>query len=193
MARVNALDLSKITLRPLQQGDWPRIHEWASLEESCRYQPWGPNTEAETEAFVSAAIASARVDPRTRFAWVATHPVTGVLGIGELNIRHAAWKRGEISYSVHPDHWGQGVASEIARILLQFGFEDRQLERIEATCDPRNSASAAVLKRIGMTYEGILRRTVLIRTGWRDSKMHSMIRPEWNPPTPITSPRWTLA
>ncbi|WBQ02864.1 GNAT family N-acetyltransferase [Kribbella sp. CA-293567] len=187
---MNALDLSKITLRPLQPGDWTRIHEWASLAESCRYQPWGPNTEAETRAFVTTAIASASADPRTRYAWVATHPLTGVLGTGELNIRHATWKRGEISYAVHPDFWGQGVASEIARILLEFGFGHLQLERIEATCDPRNSASAAVLKRIGMTHEGILRRTVLIRTGWRDSKLHSLIRPEWTPTT--TPPRWTL-
>nr|WP_239062660.1 GNAT family N-acetyltransferase [Streptomyces sp. SID13031] len=178
-------------MRPPQQGDWPRIHEWVSLEESCRYQPWGPNTEPETEAFVATAIASAGVEPRTRYAFVATHPYTGVLGIGELNVRHAAWKRGEISYAVHTDHWGQGVASEIARILLQLGFEKLGLERIEATCDPRNSASAAVLKRIGMTCEGTLRRTVLIRTGWRDSKMHSLIRPEWTPPG--GPPRWTLA
>jgi [ribosomal protein S5]-alanine N-acetyltransferase len=187
---VTALDLSKITLRPLRPGDWARIHEWASLEEPCRYQPWGPNTEAETEAFVAAAIASAAVQPRTRYAWVATHPETGVLGVGEVNIRQVVWKRGEISYAVHQDHWGQGVASEIGRILLQFGFEHLELERIEATCDPRNSASAAVLKRIGMTHEGILRRTVLIRTGWRDSKIHSLIRPEWSPVG--GSPRWSL-
>jgi RimJ/RimL family protein N-acetyltransferase len=187
---VNALDLSKITLRPFQQTDWPRIHEWASLEEACRYQPWGPNTEPETEAFVAAAVASWTVAPRTRYAWVATHPATGVLGVGELNVRHVAWKRGEISYAVHPDYWGQGIASEIGKLLCQFGFEQLDLERVEATCDPRNSASAAVLKRIGMTYEGILRRTVPIRTGWRDSKMHSLIRPEW---TPIGGPaRWIL-
>ena len=110
-----------------------------------------------------------------------------------LNIRHVAWKRGEISYSVHPDYWGQGIASEIARLLCQFGFEELALERVEATCDPRNSASAAVLKRIGMTYEGVLRRTVLIRSGWRDSKIHSLIRPEWTPPPRTPAPRWTLA
>ncbi|MEU4396259.1 GNAT family N-acetyltransferase [Kribbella sp. NPDC023855] len=190
---MNALDLSKITLRPIRYDDWPRIHEWASREESCRYQPWGPNSEADTRIFAETAAASWQADPRHRYAWVATHPATGVLGIGELNIRHVAWKRGEISYSVHCDYWGQGVASEIARLLCQFGFEELALERIEATCDPRNSASAAVLKRIGMTYEGVLRRTVLIRTGWRDSKIHSLIRPEWTPPPPAAAPRWTLA
>ena len=61
-----------------------------------------------------------------------------------------------------------------------------------ATCDPRNAASAAVLQRIGMTYEGTLRRTVLIREGWRDSKMHSLIRPDWTPPSTNGQPRWVL-
>jgi RimJ/RimL family protein N-acetyltransferase len=187
---VNALDLSKITLRPMELADWPRIHEWASLEVACRYQPWGPNDEQETEAFVTAAIAAWGSEPQLRYPWVAVEPVAGVIGIGELNIRNARWRRGEISYSVHHEFWGRGVASEIARLLCRIGFEVLELERVEATCDPRNSASAAVLKKIGMTYEGTLRRTVLIREGWRDSAMHSLIRSEWQ--TADTATRWTL-
>jgi hypothetical protein len=43
-----------------------------------------------------------------------------------------------------------------------------------------------------MTYEGTLRRTVLIRDGYRDSAMHSLIRPEWKAPAAGTPTRWTL-
>ncbi|GAA1584210.1 GNAT family protein [Kribbella sancticallisti] len=188
---MDSLDLSQLSLRPMELGDWPRIHEWASQPIACRYQPWGPNTEQETEAFVAAAIAAWGSEPQLRFPWVAVHPATGVIGIGELNIRNAHWRRGEISYSVHHEFWGLGLASEIARLLCRIGFEVLELERVEATCDPRNGASAAVLKKIGMTQEGILRRTVLIREGWRDSAMHSLIRPEWTPPQ--APPRWILA
>ena len=177
----------------MELGDWPRIHEWASHEIACRYQPWGPNSEQETEAFVAAAIGAWGSEPQLRYPWVATHPETGVIGIGELNVRNARWRRGEISYSVHHDWWGHGVASEIGRLLCRIGFEILDLERMEATCDPRNGASTTVLKRIGMTYEGTLRRTVLIREGWRDSAMHSLIRPERTPPESTGQPRWTLA
>jgi ribosomal-protein-alanine N-acetyltransferase len=53
------------------------------------------------------------------------------------------------------------------------------VERVQGTCDPRNLASAAVLRRAGLFYEGTLRHTVHLRDGWRDSTMHSILRHEW--------------
>jgi ribosomal-protein-alanine N-acetyltransferase len=84
-----------------------------------------------------------------------------------------------MSYVVHPDLWGQGYATEIVGLLLRFGFEHLNLHRIMATCDPRNIASARVLEKIGMTYEGRQRHTMLIRDGWRDSSMYSLLDDEW--------------
>jgi RimJ/RimL family protein N-acetyltransferase len=44
-----------------------------------------------------------------------------------------------------------------------------------ATCDPRNVASARVLEKVGMTYEGRMRHTLLLRDGWRDSDVYSIL------------------
>lgn len=66
---------------------------------------------------------------------------------------------------VHTDWWGRGIASEVAFLLCAFGFDRLQLERIEGTCDLRNRASAAVLGKLGMIYEGTVRRTVRIKDG----------------------------
>jgi hypothetical protein len=49
---------SSIRLRPIEFADWASIHEWASTEEACRYQPWGPNTVHDTQTFVTDAIAA---------------------------------------------------------------------------------------------------------------------------------------
>lgn len=105
-----------------------------------------------------------------------------VVGVGELRITSVAWRRADISGMVHTDWWSRGIASEVALLMCAFGFDRLRLERIEGTCDPRNRASAAVLRKIGMTHEGTMRRTVEIRTGWRDSELHSLIRPEWMSP-----------
>ncbi|CAH1059687.1 hypothetical protein PAECIP111894_05899 [Paenibacillus pseudetheri] len=88
-------------------------------------------------------------------------------------------RSGEIGYTVHPDVWGQGVATAAAGLMLNFGFEELHLHRIYATCDPRNSGSSKVLTKIGMTYEGRLRDALLIKDGWRDSLMFSMLEHEW--------------
>jgi RimJ/RimL family protein N-acetyltransferase len=95
-----------------------------------------------------------------------------------VNLR--GYGRAEISYSVHIDLWGQGIASAIGDLLTRWAFEHLpELERLEGTCDPRNTASASVLRHVGMTYEGTLRHVRLIHDGWRDSQVFSILRGEW--------------
>jgi RimJ/RimL family protein N-acetyltransferase len=53
------------------------------------------------------------------------------------------------------------------------------LHRVMGTCDPRNLPSAAVLQKVGMTFEGRLRHTTEIRDGWRDSSVFSILADEW--------------
>ncbi|GLX06180.1 hypothetical protein Misp03_31070 [Microbispora sp. NBRC 16548] len=57
------------------------------------------------------------------------------------------------------------------------------MHRVYATCDPRNTASAAVLNKLGMTYEGHLRHTMKLRDGWRDSAIFSILATEWRTDT----------
>jgi RimJ/RimL family protein N-acetyltransferase len=55
----------------------------------------------------------------------------------------------------------------------------RRSHRVFATCDPRNVASAAVLRNLGLEHDGRLRHTLLLRDGWRDSDVYSILEPEW--------------
>ena len=136
---------------------------------------WGPNTEGETEAFVFACARTWDDPDGARRVWAAEHPASGVVGIGELKVHDAIHRQGEISYAVHIDLWRRGIGERIARGLLEQAFVARQLHRVVATCDPRNVASARVLQKVGMTYEGRMRHTLLLRDGWRDSDVYSML------------------
>lgn len=166
-----------ITLRPIEFTDWERVHEWASSEEACRYQPWGPNTVAETQVFIAEAVATWSAQPQDRYVWAACH-LDEVVGIGEIRIRDRRWRQGEIAYAVHVLHWNRGIATAIATELLHFAFEQLSLHRVVGTCDPRNLASAAVLQKVGMAREGRLRETMEIRDGWRDSEVFSILEDE---------------
>jgi len=157
-----------VTLRPLELGDVDDVHSWARLPESCRYQAWGPNTYEQTQAFVQAAVtASAN---RSVFAVILDGEVVGSAHL-KLNGPNTA----EIAFGVHPRLWGHGIATAAARELLRLGFGERGLHRIFGTCDPRNLASAAVLQKIGMRYEGRMRGTIYIRDGWRDSDLYAKL------------------
>jgi RimJ/RimL family protein N-acetyltransferase len=156
-----------VTLRPLTLGDVDAVHDWARLPESCRYQAWGPNTYEQTRAFVEAALATADL---------LIHAVVvddEVVGSASLKLRGPS--TAEISYGIHPRRWGQGIATAAARELVRMGFDEHGRHRIFATCDPRNLASAAVLRKIGMQYEGRMRGTLFIRDGWRDSDLYAIL------------------
>jgi RimJ/RimL family protein N-acetyltransferase len=162
----------------MEAADWAVVHTWASRPEYCRFQPWGPNTEQQTREFVADSVAAWSQNPQTAYVYVVLAGEK-VIGSGELNVQHPRFRRGAIGYGLHPDSWGRGYGTAIGRELLRIGFEDVGLHRIDATCDPRNLGSAAVLRKIGMTYEGRQRQTMLIRDGWRDSEMFSMLEDEW--------------
>jgi RimJ/RimL family protein N-acetyltransferase len=169
-----------LLLREPRYADWPRVHEWGASEDVCRYQAWGPNSPQATEAFVIAAVATCLIPAteRPRFVWFAKHLADGVIGAGELRVHSRAHRQGEISYVVHPQHWRRGYATWIGSQLLQRAFRDHALHRVFATCDPRNVASAAVLRKLGLEHEGRLRHTLLLRDGWRDSDVYSTLEPE---------------
>ena len=157
-----------LTLRRLTVADTDAVHEWARLPESCRYQAWGPNTYQQTQAFVRDAVAA----PAGRMVFAVV--VDGeVVGSAELNLRGPS--TAEIAYGVHPGRWGQGIATATARELVRLGFDEYGRHRVFGTCDPRNLASAAVLRKAGMRYEGRMRGTAYIRDGWRDSDLYAVL------------------
>jgi ribosomal-protein-alanine N-acetyltransferase len=181
---LNAVVAPGVFLRPITVEDWPAVHEWASTEEACRYQPWGPNTPAETQAFAEDAVAAWQEEPQSRYVWIAEEAAV-VVGLGELKIRSRRWQQGEIAYAVNVGRWQRGIGSAVATELLTRAFGSIGLHRVAATCDPRNQASAAVLARVGMVHEGRLRHTIQIRDGWRDSDVYSVLAHEWDPPSPF--------
>lgn len=59
----------------------------------------------------------------------------------------------ELTYTLNPDYWRQGLATEAASAVLQWGFETLILEQIVAVTGPNNLASQRVMQKLGMKYE----------------------------------------
>ena len=178
---INHLESERVILQEIEKKDWSDIHKYASQSIVCQYQPWGPNTEIESKDFVEQVLEDAKEDSRSRFVFVVIQKIDGrMIGSGEFNLRDQINKVGEIAYIINPDHWGKGFATEVAQILIEFGFNEFNLHRIYATCDPGNVGSIKVLEKIGMTKEGRMREELLMKDGWRDSLLHSILEQEWN-------------
>lgn len=60
----------------------------------------------------------------------------------------------EIGWWVANDQWGQGLATEAARCVLQDGFNRIGLSRIVAVALRENRASIRIMEKLGMRFEG---------------------------------------
>jgi ribosomal-protein-alanine N-acetyltransferase len=174
------LSNKRLSLREFIYSDWIDVHKYASQDKVCQYQPWGPNTEEDSKDFVTQVINDATQEPRTRYVFaIVNNENEKMIGAGEFNIRDFTNKIGEVGFIVNPEYWGKGIATDVAKLLINFGFKELKLHRLVATCDPRNIGSSKVLEKVGMTKEGRIREDLLIKDGWRDSLLYSVLEYEW--------------
>jgi RimJ/RimL family protein N-acetyltransferase len=174
---VLTLQGERLTLREFDDADEARLHAFVSDPEVTRFTTWGPNTPADTRAFLDEVRDDARSADRTRFGLAAVDTATGrLLGSVGLFVENREHLRGELGWVFDPVYWGRGYATEATRILVRFGFDDLGLHRISATCHPDNAASARVLEKAGMTFEGRMGGHMRGRDGWRDSLLYAVVK-----------------
>lgn len=80
----------------------------------------------------------------------------------------------EINYMLDPTVWGRGYATEIAAAFLAVGFGRHGLQRMVATTNPENAASARVLRKVGMRADG-----AKDLGGGRIADLHVISREAW--------------
>ena len=150
------LKTERLTLRPLAPGD-------AEAYAAMRYHPdvakWlSPAPAAPVDA-ARAAIERYQQSWRDRgygpWAILRDDRLVGHAGLNYV----PEFGETEVLWSLHPDAWGNGFATEAARAALDFGFRTAELGLIFAVTRPDNLASQAVMKRLGLVY----RRDVVYR------------------------------
>lgn len=173
------LRTDRLILREFEEGDWAALHAVESHPEVARYQSFAARSEDESRAYVRGALADAAEEPRRTWdlavALAADGRVIGRCGFGLDDERAQAM----LWYTLHPDAWGRGYATEAARALVGFGFRDLGLHRIWADCDPANVGSWRVLEKLGMRREGLLRENARVKGEWVDSLIYAVLAREW--------------
>jgi ribosomal-protein-alanine N-acetyltransferase len=103
-----------------------------------------------------------------------------VIGSANLSvIVRGAFQSAYLGYALAGAKQGQGLMHEALALLVRFAFTELRLHRIMANYMPRNARSAAVLKRLGFTVEGLAQRYLLINGVWEDHVLTSLDNPAW--------------
>jgi ribosomal-protein-alanine N-acetyltransferase len=93
-------------------------------------------------------------DARRHWAITADDEVIGLIGLHTWEHHH---RRAELGYDMAVSRWGQGIAGEAARAVIDYGFTTMRLHRIEAHTIADNHRSVRLLERLGFQREGTLR------------------------------------
>lgn len=169
------LGTSRLVLAGLEQIDAPELFKFYSSDESLRFVPRDvfddPRQGAEKVKVFAGAF-----EEHEAIWWSFRVKETGrFVGYGGLFEISAEDHNAEIGYGFHPEHWGQGYASEAVRAIVDFGFAGLGLRRIFGMIDPENGASTRVLEKLGFEREGIMRDACFARQRYWDQCLYAKL------------------
>lgn len=173
----------RVLLRDHVLNDLDAVHAWISDEETMKYMS-SRHTKSREETFVRFAkfIASTFSEDRGWFPLALvlkeTEEVVGGIHLG-YNHKRFGGGEGELGWFVRKDLWGEGLATEGAKLLAHFGFHTLGMDKIVASCIKGNVGSERIMQKLGMTKEAEHREDS-IRFGERVNLLeYSVLKSEW--------------
>ena len=172
------LEAETIRMRPLERGDAPHILALASAAEIAENtfvpHPYPPEAALE---FIDKTRERWRYDEGFTFAIIdkSADEFVGAMGIHPEEKHRAA----EVGYWIGKPFWGRGLATAALRLIIQFGFEQLGLNRIQAGHFRQNTASGRVMQKANMRYEGLQRQGMYHRETYKDVVYYAILRQDY--------------
>lgn len=173
------LNTERLLLRPLCHDDAAAILRMRSKFSVMQYTSSPPWTDvAQAVAMIERDQAAMAKEDCLRLGLVRKSDQT-FIGACILFHLDAACRRAEIGYELDDTYWGQGYMHEALTCLLNYGFHEMNLNRVEADIDPRNNNSARTLERLGFVKEGFLRERWIVDGIVSDTALYGLLRSDW--------------
>ncbi len=169
----------KLYLRGLERADLSKnMFQWANDPEVTHFMFMGlkPNTmealEAEYDTLIKSEkdIVFAIVDKKT-----GQH-------IGNAGLYVINWVSRSAEYRIiigEKKFWGKGYGQEAASLILRYGFDKLNLNRIWLGVNASNKAGAACYRKAGFRDEGVLRQEIYRNGQYYDAIRMSVLRKEF--------------
>jgi [ribosomal protein S5]-alanine N-acetyltransferase len=171
------IQTARLTIRLLREADIESVHHLHSVPETDTFNTLGIPDSIQTSATIVAEwLAAGAINPRISYVCcIELKDTDQFIGLIALHLAAPKFSRAEVWYKIHVSYWNQGYATEALTGILDFGFNQLKIHRIEAGCAVENIASAKVLEKAGMIKEGMKRRNLPIRGEWVDSFSYAVL------------------
>jgi RimJ/RimL family protein N-acetyltransferase len=144
------IETARLRLRMLRDSDLDDLAALFADPDVMRYVGTGePTDRSEAQKALTSIIAHWNRHGFGRWA-IEDKNTTAFMGYGGLR---SLFGTPEVVYHFAKKYWGQGLATELARSSLNFGFNVKGFDRIVAIARPANAASIHVMEKIGMHFE----------------------------------------
>jgi RimJ/RimL family protein N-acetyltransferase len=177
------IETPRLLLRPFEARDAQAFCDYRSDAEVARYQGWdAPYSLVKARRFV-AEMQATPVGVPDEWYQVAVELRSQSGLIGDIGFKiFSAGRQGEIGFTLARAHQGKGYAFEATGRILRYLFEQFDVHRVQANCDPRNTPSFRLLEKLGMRREGHMIESVWYKGEWADEYWYAILRREWQAP-----------
>lgn len=171
------LQTERLVLRAFDENDAVDVFAYAQSPNVGPMAGWKPHQSVEeSRAIVQSFIMGGEV-------WAIVEKksghVIGTIGLHAKSRRSIAASR-ELGYALGESWWGQGFGMESCKAVLRYAFDELHCDIVSVAHFPFNQKSKRLIKKLGFTYEGTLRRAYRLPDGaLTDEALYSMTREEY--------------
>ena len=180
MTDFTTLETTRLRLRHFVDSDLLAFMGYRNDPEVARYQSWENISEPGARAFIQAQKEIQPGIPGQGFQIAIELKETGgLIGDCYFTMNELDRRQAEIGFTLSRAFQGQGFATEAVSCFLNYAFLTFNLHRIIAITDCENTASAALLERLGMRREGHFLKNVWFKGKWGDEYLYAILDEEW--------------
>jgi len=180
MTEFTQIESARLRLRHFRDSDLTLFMDYRNDPLVAKYQSWEGISELEAEIFIQEQKVIQPGVPEQGFQVAIELKATGSL-IGDcyFTVNALDHRQAEIGCTLSREFQGHGYAIEAVSYFLDYAFHTFDLHRIIAITDCENSASVALLERLGMRREGHFIQNIWFKGKWGDEYLYAILKEEW--------------
>ena len=180
MTYMPELATPRLRIRKLTMRDAQDIYRYSRDPEVARHVLWEAHRSiGDSRAYLRYMLRRYRAHEPASWGieYAATGQIIGTIGFMWIQQDNAS---AEVGYSLSHDYWNRGIMTEALGAVIQYGFDELHLNRIEAQHEVTTPASGAVMRKCHMQKEGTLRSRLFNKGHYVDVDLYAILRKDYN-------------
>jgi ribosomal-protein-serine acetyltransferase len=145
--------------------------------------PWvdGTLTPEDSKKYIVGELENFKNKKTADFGIFYKEKLIGSMGFNKIDLIN---EKAEIGYWIDSDYEGKGIITKCVTAIINYGFNELNLNRIEIKCSALNKRSAAIPKKLSFTLEATLREDHKIKdpetaSEFTDGLIFGLLKKDW--------------